>query len=41
MEQTYLIEARTEEEAKKIALSNTQNVIDQTQIDSGEILRIE
>ncbi len=40
MEQTYNIEAENEEEAKKIALENTQDVIDQTQVGAGEVLSI-
>jgi hypothetical protein len=40
MEQTYHIEAENEEEAKRIALENTEDVIDQAQIDAGEVLEI-
>ena len=32
MEQTYNIEAENEEEAKKIVLQNTNEVIEQTQV---------
>jgi len=41
MEQTYSIEAENESEAKAIALSNIKDVVDQTQVDEGEILSIE
>ena len=41
MEQTYTVEAPTEEEAKAIALANTQDIIDQTQVDEGEVLSCE
>lgn len=41
MEQTYNIEANSKEEAEKIALGNTQDFIEQTQINAGEILSVE
>lgn len=40
-EQTYKIEAENEEEAQKIALENTEDVIDQTQTNNGEVLEIQ
>jgi hypothetical protein len=40
MEQKYIIEAKDIEEAKKIALRNTKDVIEQTQISEGEILEV-
>jgi hypothetical protein len=41
MKQKYLIEAETQEEAEKIALENTEDIIEQTQVDDGEILLVE
>ena len=41
MEQTYKIEAKSEEEAKKIALENTADVIDQTVVGEAEVLSLE
>ncbi len=41
MEQTYSIEAENEEEARKIALENTEDVIDQTVVETGEVLSVE
>lgn len=41
MEQTYQIEAPSKEEAEKIALENTQDIVSQTQIDSGEIVSVD
>lgn len=41
MEQTYVIEAESEEEAKKIALENTEEVTEQTVVETGEVLSVE
>jgi hypothetical protein len=41
MEQSYKIEAPSKEEAEKIALENTQDIIEQTQVDAGEVLSVE
>lgn len=42
MEQTYnIIEAATKEEAEKIALENTGDIVSQTQLDPGEILSVD
>jgi len=38
MVQVYIVEAETEEKAKEIALSNVNDVIEQTQITSGEVI---
>mgnify|MGYP001589975063 CR=1 FL=1 len=38
MEQVYQIEAQSKEEAEKIALGNTEEIFEQTQIDAGEII---
>ncbi len=38
MEQTYIIEAENETEAQKIALENTEDFIEQSQVGSGEVL---
>lgn len=39
-EQTYEIEANDEFEAKKIALENTHEFIEQTQVSNAEVLKI-
>lgn len=38
MQQVYNIEAETKEEAEKIALENTQDFIEQTQISPGVVI---
>jgi len=40
MEQSYIVKADTKEEAEIIALQNTLDITEQTQIDSGEILEV-
>jgi hypothetical protein len=40
-EQTYKIEAENEEKAKEIALENTEDFYEQTQISTGEVLAIQ
>jgi len=40
MEQTYIIEAETEEQAKQIAIDNTEDVVEQTVVGQAEILEV-
>jgi hypothetical protein len=41
MEQTYNIEAEDEKDARRIALDNTKDIVEQTQVGEGEILSVE
>lgn len=41
MEQTYHIEAESEDDAKRIALQNTEEIIEQTQVNSGDIISVQ